>query len=114
MFLRDACSCTKASIFRSCPSRMSAHPLPALRGHPLSPRPDFSGRRGLPKCRVHLLREVLLHSEHVGKLDEGPAAEASETIDAGNPVSLHGRLLLLGVLAAITLNLHHKMQRIIG
>ena len=58
-------------------------------------------------------REVALDLVHVGKLGEGPAAVGSEIVDAWNPVGLHRRLLLLGVLSTVALDLDDKADKLV-
>ena len=44
---------------------------------------------------------------------KGPAAEFAEVVHARHPVGLHGVGLLLGVLAAIALDLDDEVERVV-
>lgn len=59
-----------------------------------------------------VLREVVLDRPNIGELHEHPAAIAAEVVRPRHAVAAHGRLLLLDLLAAVTLDLSHQVQQI--
>ena len=57
--------------------------------------------------------EVGLDLVDLGELGEGPAAVGAEVVHAGHPVGFHGGLLLLGILAAVALDLDDQVQQVV-
>ena len=66
------------------------------------------------ELRLDLGPEVGLDHVHVGELGKCPPAVAAEVVHAGHPVGVHRGLLLLRVLAPVTFDLHHQVQRIVA
>ena len=57
--------------------------------------------------------ELFVYLVHVGELGEGPAAVLAEVVNAGDPVGLHGGLLLLGVLCTVALDLDDQVEEVV-
>ena len=67
-------------------------------------------RNQLVQARSDRGFQIVAERVDVGEFGEGPAAEAAQAVDAGDPIGLHRHLLHLGVLAAVALDLDHQVQ----
>src|SRR5437660_2184941 len=63
----------------------------------------------LVELAFQLRLEVRLDQIRVPELGEGPAAVRADVVHARDPVGVHGRLLLFGVLAAVALGLDKQL-----
>lgn len=73
----------------------------------------YNGSYHAVKFRFDLFGEVGLHLEYIGELGKGPATVLLEVVHAGHPVGVHGGFFLLGVFAAIALDLDNELKQVI-
>ena len=72
---------------------------------------------GAPEHRVEgltdLRSEIALDLIDLGEFSEGPTAVRAEVVHTGHPIGGHRGGLLLGILAAVALDLHDEMKKVI-
>ena len=71
--------------------------------------------RPLSRCPKPLnqLRELGVHTVHIGKFGKSPAPVISVIIHTRYPIGIHGRLLGLGIFPSLSFDLNDQIQKII-